>query len=70
MRVEYLIAGILLAGLGVVQVWFNGLWPFKIPRNMPAYSAASAWGLWTKVVGYVAVAAGVVCIVLAFVMAG
>lgn len=70
MRSEYLIAGILLAALGIVQLWFNGLWPFKIPRNMPAYSAASAWGAWTKVVGYVAVVAGVVSIVLAFVLAG
>lgn len=70
MRTEYLIAGILLAVLGAIQLWFNGLWPFKIPRNMPAYSAASAWGLWTKVVGYVAVGAGVISIILAFVLAG
>lgn len=70
MRNDYLFAGAVLVGMGILQLWFNGFWPFKKPHNMPARSAASIWGNWTRVVGYVAVVAGAAAIVLAFVLSG
>ena len=41
MRSDYLIAGILLAVLGFVQLWANGRWPFRpLPEETEASIAA------------------------------
>lgn len=83
MRSDYLIAGVVLVGLGLVQLWANGRWPFRMAADQEREGspgeagppdekeidreAASGglWRSWTKVAGYVAIALGILALVLA-----
>jgi hypothetical protein len=83
-RGDYLIAGILLMALGVLQLWANGRWPFRPHMDAdetptkdgtpethqgsdeaPVAQAGGLWRSWTRVAGYVAVALGVIAVILA-----
>lgn len=77
MRSEYLIVGIILLGLGLLQLWANGRWPFTGSREETNTSSEEAsrtspkgdglWRSWTRIAGYVAIALGVAAVVLALV---
>ncbi|NLE75042.1 MAG: hypothetical protein GX604_10520 [Actinobacteria bacterium] len=107
MRGDYLIAGILLTALGMLQLWTNGRWPFRPyveevesganndsgaqggdstvtirraggsgpedhgsaleqgPARAVEVQSGGLWRSWTKMAGYVAIALGVICVILA-----